>query len=140
MVGPLQETQPLQKSKAKEAGLSFGSTSSRGEKSKGKTHLALFGRRRGLIPTTRMKDGLARDASGHPFEKSTLLWGCNFKFVIAGALAGVALFGSKDIAEPVAFVGVGFIQEIQEHMVEVVPSGGREITATLAIQEAEVGV
>lgn len=50
--------------------------------------------------------GLARDASSHPFEKSSLLGGSNDKSGISGRLAGLPLLGSKDVAEPVPFVGV----------------------------------
>jgi len=99
--------------------------------------LALFNWHKGLIPTTR-GGWLTSEARGHPFEKSNLLGGCSLKGIISGEFPGMALLCGKDIAKPVAFVGVGLLKEFEKSEAEVVAERRRKMTAVIEIHVANV--
>lgn len=107
------------------------------EKSRGEITLALFNWHKGLIPTTRV-GWLTSEARSHPFEKSNLLGRCSLKGIISGAFPGMALLGGKNIAKPVALVGVGLLKQFDKSEAEVVTERRREMTAVIKIHIANV--
>jgi len=50
------------------------------------------------------------------------------------------LFGSKKIAEPVPFVGIWLGKEVYQGKAKVVLQGGRQVPATIAVEETDVAV
>jgi len=50
------------------------------------------------------------------------------------------LFGSKKVAEPVPFVGIRLGKEMHQGKAKVVVQGGRQVPATIAVEETDVVV
>ena len=119
-------------------GLSFSSAKSWG-KSRGRHLWSSSGDAEGLLQQHGV-GRLSRNARSHPFKKSKLLWGCNFQVVIAEAFAGLALLGSKDVAEPMFFVGVRFGKKFHQNKFEVMPCRRGEVLATSLVKHADAAV
>ena len=105
--GPFPATHRLVKERGTEVGHSFNDTNFVGEEW-GKMTLTFFGEHRGLVANN--TGGLSGYASGHPVEKSGLLWGGYNKVWVAQSSSGVPLLGCQDVAEPVPFVRVGLCE------------------------------
>jgi len=95
------------------------------EKSRGEMPPALFGWRGGLVPTTQGRRQLAGDARCHPFQKGSLLWRSDDQGVVACVFASMPLFGSKEIAEPMPFVGIRLGEEVYQGKAKMVLQGRR---------------
>ena len=99
--------------------------------------MALFTWHKGLIPTTRV-GWLTSEARSHPFEKSNLLRSCSLKGIILEAFPCMALLCGKNIAKPVALVGVGLLKQFDKSEAKVVAEGRREMAAVIKIHIANV--
>ena len=69
-----------------------------------------------------------------------MLWHSDDKRVVSCAFASMPLNSSKKIAEPMPFVGIRLGKEMNQGKAKMVLQGGRQFSATIAVEEADVAI